>query len=310
MSRSRLRRAAGAAALVLAAGCSGADAAPAGQTHEVRMILEGGSARFEPASLTIRAGDSVRFVNVAGGPHNVTFDPATVPDRVEPVLSAAMPGQIQPLAGPLVVEPNGTYTISFAGIEPGRYDYFCLPHRGMGMTGAIVVQAAEGAAAPRAPGASRAAAPAPAAADSAAAPQAGIRLGVATSARYGPYLTDASGRALYLLEHATRCEGACMTVWPPLFAGPAGAVSGDPAVQPGRIGTVRRPDGATQVTYGGHPLYYYVADRGPGETLGQHVEDAWGEWYLVSPSGRHVEEPRGDEDRRGRRGRDRGEDRP
>jgi hypothetical protein len=45
-----------------------------------------------------------------------------------------------------------------------------------------------------------------------------------------------------------------------------------------------------QVTYNGHPLYYYVRDLGPGRTTGQHVSDAWGEWYLVTPQGAPLDE--------------------
>ncbi|HYJ80390.1 MAG TPA: plastocyanin/azurin family copper-binding protein [Longimicrobiaceae bacterium] len=117
-------------------------------THTVRMIMEGNSAgRFDPAALTIRAGDVVRFVNVSGGPHNISFDPATIPDDVERVLSAAMPNQIEPLWGGLLTTPNAVYTISFAGIKPGRYEFFCVPHMydrtgaaTHGMKGVITVQ--------------------------------------------------------------------------------------------------------------------------------------------------------------------------
>lgn len=108
--------------------------------HEVKMVMEGTSARFEPATLTIRAGDRVRFINASGGPHNVSFDPARVPDDVEAALSAGMPGQIQPLWGPLVTEANGSYTVSFAGVKPGRYEFFCMPHMAMGMKGVVTVQ--------------------------------------------------------------------------------------------------------------------------------------------------------------------------
>ena len=117
-----------------------------------------------------------------------------------------------------------------------------------------------------------------------------MRLGVAHSARYGAYLTDGNGRALYLLEDGNGCDGACLGVWPPLFARNSPPTGSDPALRTSLIGTITRRDGARQVTYGGHPLYYYVGDTGPGQTLGQHVEDSWGEWYLVGPNGAEVEE--------------------
>ncbi len=122
-------------------------AAPPPTTHTVRMVVENDVPRFEPATLTIHPGDQVRFVNVSGGPHNVSFDPATIPDGMQPVLDRAMADQIQPLWGKLLVAPNDSYTISFAGAKAGRYPFFCVPHmydsRGhatMGMKGVIVVQ--------------------------------------------------------------------------------------------------------------------------------------------------------------------------
>jgi len=116
-------------------------------THDVRMVMTGSTARYEPAVLTIRPGDRVRFINVSGGPHNVAFDRATIPADVKPILSANMPGQIDELWGPLMSEPNSTYTVSFAGVKPGRYSYFCVPHMydrngnvTTGMKGTIVVR--------------------------------------------------------------------------------------------------------------------------------------------------------------------------
>jgi plastocyanin len=114
--------------------------APPPGTHEVKMILDGTSARFEPANLTIRAGDRIRFTTVSGGPHNVAFDPARVPDAAEARLSAAMAGQIQPLSGALMMNAGDSYTITFAGVPAGRYEYFCMPHAGMNMKGVITVQ--------------------------------------------------------------------------------------------------------------------------------------------------------------------------
>ncbi|HYJ80384.1 MAG TPA: plastocyanin/azurin family copper-binding protein [Longimicrobiaceae bacterium] len=108
--------------------------------HEVKMRMEGTNARFEPANLTIRSGDRIRFVNVSGGPHNVSFDPAKMPDDVERVLARSMANQIQPLWGELVSAPNAAYVVSFAGVRAGRYEFFCLPHVGMRMTGTITVQ--------------------------------------------------------------------------------------------------------------------------------------------------------------------------
>lgn len=107
--------------------------------HVVRMVMDGAHPKFEPAVTTVHPGDRVRFVVAAGAPHNVSFDPAKVPADARAVLAAAMPNQMQPLWGPLLLNAGDGYTISFAGVKPGRYEFFCMPHQAMGMKGAIVV---------------------------------------------------------------------------------------------------------------------------------------------------------------------------
>lgn len=133
--------------LLIAAACLAAlpavlgAAAPADPTvHEVRMVQDGQNYRFQPANLTIKAGDRIRFINVSGGPHNVSFDPAQVPAAAKTALSAGMPNQMQELWGPLLTEANAAYTISFARVPAGRYEFFCMPHMAMGMRGTITVQ--------------------------------------------------------------------------------------------------------------------------------------------------------------------------
>jgi len=111
-----------------------------GTMHEVRMVLDGQTYKFDPANLTIKQGDGVKWIMVSGGPHNVAFDPAKVPDDVEAVLSANMQNQMMPLSSPYMTQPDENYTISFAGVKPGTYDYVCTPHVMMGMTGKITVQ--------------------------------------------------------------------------------------------------------------------------------------------------------------------------
>lgn len=111
-----------------------------GTTHEVNMVGDAKGYRFEPATLTIKAGDGIKFINVSGGPHNVTFDPAKIPDDVESVLSANMPNQMAPLSGPLLMNANEAYIVSFAGVKPGTYEFNCTPHLAMGMIGHVTVQ--------------------------------------------------------------------------------------------------------------------------------------------------------------------------
>ena len=119
---------------------TGAAAAITGQTHEVKMVGDAQGYRFEPADITIKAGDGIKFVMVSGGPHNVAFDPATIPADVKPQLSANMPDQQGELSSPLFSNPNESYTISFANVKPGQYPYHCTPHLAMGMKGTITVQ--------------------------------------------------------------------------------------------------------------------------------------------------------------------------
>ncbi|MGH7665685.1 MAG: plastocyanin/azurin family copper-binding protein [Gemmatimonadaceae bacterium] len=111
-----------------------------GTTHEVRMIGDAQGYRFEPANITIRQGDGIKWVMVSGGPHNVAFDPSDIPDQVEPQLSANMPSQVGPLSSPMMMTPDQSYTISFAGVQAGSYDYHCTPHLALGMVGNITVE--------------------------------------------------------------------------------------------------------------------------------------------------------------------------
>jgi plastocyanin len=134
----RTALAAGVLTLSAAAPRAHADAPPT--THVVRMVMNGESPRFEPATVTIRPGDRVRFVVASGAPHNVAFDPTKIPADVQRVLRAAMPDQMQPLSGKLLLAEGESYTISFAGVKPGRYEFFCMPHVGMQMKGTLVVR--------------------------------------------------------------------------------------------------------------------------------------------------------------------------
>ena len=103
----------------------------------------------------------------------------------------------------------------------------------------------------------------------------------------GTYLTGADGKALYLWlgdgNGTSRCSGQCATQWPPLITTtPATASDG---VQGADLGTITRTDGGKQVTYKGHPLYYFAADSGAGVTTGQGSDSFGARWWLVAPSG-------------------------
>ena len=115
--------------------------APAtGKTVEVKMIGDGTTYKFEPADITINAGDNVKWVMVSMGPHNVAFDPAEIPAAAKPQLMANMDGQMSELSGPLLSNAGDVYEISFANIPAGKYNYHCTPHLAMNMKGTITVQ--------------------------------------------------------------------------------------------------------------------------------------------------------------------------
>jgi plastocyanin len=127
-----------------AAAAAGAVApAPAtGKTVDVKMLGDEKGYRFDPATITVKAGDAIKFTNVTGGPHSVGFDPAKVPPAVQPQLGANMPGDhsMGALEGPMLLQPNETYVVSFAKIPAGTYDFHCTPHLALGMKGTITVQ--------------------------------------------------------------------------------------------------------------------------------------------------------------------------
>jgi plastocyanin len=118
-----------------------AKVAATGATHEIKMIGDDKGYRFEPADVTIKSGDAVKFVMVSGGPHNVAFDPAALTDaQAKAQLDANMDNKISELSSPMLMNPNEEYVISFGGVKPGKYDFHCTPHLAMGMKGSITVQ--------------------------------------------------------------------------------------------------------------------------------------------------------------------------
>jgi predicted lipoprotein with Yx(FWY)xxD motif len=109
----------------------------------------------------------------------------------------------------------------------------------------------------------------------------------AKSSRYGKVLFDGRGFVLYAFtadpRGKTRCSGACAAAWPPYIVKTRPRAAKSVAAK--RLGTVRRPDGKLQGTYGGRPLYYYVGDTKPGLILCQNVREFGGFWRVVRPNG-------------------------
>jgi plastocyanin len=127
-----------------AAGGAGAGTATAmpitGTTHEVKMVLQGNSYLFVPANITVKQGDGIRFTTESGMPHNFGFDPAKIPDDVEPQLRANMPAGSMDLESPYQNTVGESHTLSLAGIKPGTYPFHCQPHLLLGMTGVLTIQ--------------------------------------------------------------------------------------------------------------------------------------------------------------------------
>jgi len=105
--------------------------------------------------------------------------------------------------------------------------------------------------------------------------------------KFGHILVDGQGRALYLFvadkTTASTCYGACASVWPPLTV--SGVVKAGPRTAASLLGTTKRTDGTTEVTYKRHPLYYYAGDTKPGDTNGQIVSQFGAPWYVLAGNG-------------------------
>lgn len=112
----------------------------AGDTVTVQMIGSSSGYSFKPSMVRIKVGQSVKFVTVSGGPHNVTFDPQDIPDGAAAALDQDMPRQQAKLTGPLVPNPDDSYVITFKDAKTGAYKFYCLPHQSLGMQGTIIVE--------------------------------------------------------------------------------------------------------------------------------------------------------------------------
>jgi predicted lipoprotein with Yx(FWY)xxD motif len=106
----------------------------------------------------------------------------------------------------------------------------------------------------------------------------------------GSFLTNGSGRAVYLWAadsmNKSTCSGACAGAWPPVTT--TGQVTAADGAKAADLGTITRSDGTKQVTYDGHPLYYFAGDSGPGQTNGQGSDSFGAKWWLVAPAGTQI----------------------
>lgn len=124
---------------------------------------------------------------------------------------------------------------------------------------------------------------------------AGVTVKAAKVGGVGTVLVTASGRTLYRFapdqQKKVTCTSSngCTGVWPPLLLAP-GTTSGKAGtgIQASMLGTIKTPDGKTQVTYNHWPLYIFAEDSGPGQAKGQGVVGFGGEWAALAPSGAAV----------------------
>ena len=119
---------------------------------------------------------------------------------------------------------------------------------------------------------------------------AGAATVTAHASLFGRVLFDGSGRALYLFKRdkgsRSTCSGACAKAWPPFLTSKAPKAGA--GARASLIGTTKRADGTVQVTYAGHPLYYFSGDTKPGQITCENVVNFGGLWLVVSPGGAAV----------------------
>jgi predicted lipoprotein with Yx(FWY)xxD motif len=110
---------------------------------------------------------------------------------------------------------------------------------------------------------------------------------VSSVPKLGKVVVDAKGMTLYDFHKdkgtKSSCYGGCAKVWPPLLSGSSPKAAG--GVSASKLGTAKRNDGTTQVTFAGHPLYTYVEDTKPGEAKGSDFSSFGAQWYALAPSG-------------------------
>lgn len=136
MMRSRVRRVAGAFVAIALLG----SARPVTPGTQLSVVMRG--QRFFPARVEATVGDTVRFEMESGGPHNIAFDPDSIPAGALAALARNMGSDPRFLVMPEMLIMRGeAYTLPLAGLPPGTYPFFCTPHLGNGMRGELIVRA-------------------------------------------------------------------------------------------------------------------------------------------------------------------------
>lgn len=106
----------------------------------------------------------------------------------------------------------------------------------------------------------------------------------------GQVLVDGNGMTIYLFEKdkgtTSMCDSSCAKFWPPVTT--SGAPKAGSGVTAAKLGTTKRADGTTEVTYNGHPLYLYAGDKSVGDVTGQGLNAFGALWYVLSPTGQAI----------------------
>ena len=123
-----------------AAAPAGNGAPITGATKIVQMVGDATGSRFDPATITIKVGDGIRFDAISGGPHNVSFDAAALSPEAKAALVANMPSQDMGELSSKLIADKESYTISFANVPPGTYAINCTPHMALQMKMTVIVQ--------------------------------------------------------------------------------------------------------------------------------------------------------------------------
>ena len=157
--------------------------------------------------------------------------------------------------------------------------------------GLLMAACSSGSSSSTSSAASPAASPATTQASSTAAAGAATVSLQALSGIRGKALVSSDGRTVYLFEAdkngTSTCTGACAAAWPPVTA--TGTPVAGSGVSQGLLSTIQRPDGTKQVTYNGHPLYYFVGDSGTGAAKGEGSKAFGAGWYVVNASGAKID---------------------
>jgi predicted lipoprotein with Yx(FWY)xxD motif len=119
----------------------------------------------------------------------------------------------------------------------------------------------------------------------------GEKIAVASNAKLGSILVDEKGMTVYLFVADTGKESTCYTscaaIWPPVLTD--GAPQAGTGADASLLGTTTRTDGKVEVTYAGHPLYYFIQDKAAGDAKGQAINGFGALWWVMSPSGAAIQ---------------------